>query len=674
MPMSNTSRRGARSHAVRLTRGLLCCLVLATGFATVPAGAAYAGTWTLISCSQPNGQPAPTDGWTTSSTGSVGPDSGDVNTCAQGGTLTAVTSGEAPQNAYAGPEWVFQAPAGSTIAGGTLTATLTSPHGQTWLGTPSATYDSADVLANCQYNLACGQSGTLTGVFPITHTGGTNIYAVAVCVGSYEGATTCPATSGVDAAVSLSAADIELSNGSTPAASGIGGTLLSPGARGTQELAFTTSDPGGPGVYAVSAQVDGKTLYSGTPDNNGGECVPVGTNGGALMFDYNQPCRASESVDLPIDTTSVADGQHTLKVTVEDAAQNSSVVYDGAITTKNAPVDTSAPTIIAPSQVFVGAALSTHPGAWSAPTGAGSIAYGYQWEDCDAQGNNCQTIVGAQSVSYTPAPSDVGHTLRLVVNASDSDGLASAASAATSAVLSSQGSLGALPGPGTSGGASAGLTVIGSGTPNGAGASEGAVLHLGIHRTISSSFARRSLKLTGRLLDGQGRPIGGATLDVLQQVAGSGTLRVIRHAKTRANGSFIARVPAGPSRLIEVAYRAFSGDASYAAQAKINESVAAGVQLGISPRRTSSTGTITLSGRVFGPVPPQGTIVDLLVHYRGRWEPFRTPRTDSNGRFEVVYQFEGGVGHFPFRAEVPAGQAGFPFSEGYSKVVYVITG
>ena len=43
-------------------------------------------------------------------------------------------------------------------------------------------YDSADVLANCQYNLACGGDGTLSGSFPITHPGGRNLYAVAVCV------------------------------------------------------------------------------------------------------------------------------------------------------------------------------------------------------------------------------------------------------------------------------------------------------------------------------------------------------------------------------------------------------------------------------------------------------------------------------------------------------------
>ena len=215
-----------------------------------------------------------------------------------------------------------------------MTATLTSPHGQAWLGTPNADYDSADVLANCQYNLPCGGDGTLSGTFPITHPGGTNLYAIAVCVGPYEGATSCPASGGLDAGIYVGSADIELSNGATPAASGLGGTLLNANASGTQELTFDASDPGGPGVYLVTAQIDGKTVYSGTPNNNEGKCVPVGSSGGTLMFDYSQPCRTSESVDLPINTTELADGQHTLKVTIEDAAGNTSVVYDGTITTK----------------------------------------------------------------------------------------------------------------------------------------------------------------------------------------------------------------------------------------------------------------------------------------------------------------------------------------------------
>jgi hypothetical protein len=232
-------------------------------------------------------------------------------------------------------------------------------------------------------------------------------------------------------------------------------------------------------------------------------------------------------------------------------------------------------------------------------------------------------------------------------------------------------SLGALPGPGTGG--KTALSPNGAGAPNGTNASEAADLRLGIARAISRSFARRALRLGGRLLDAQGHPIGGAALEVIQQVAGSGRTHVIANVRTRLDGTFAVGVAAGPSRTIDVTYRAFSGDTGYAAQAKIAEAVGAGVRLRISPRRTGSEGAITLAGTVDGPIPSRGVVVDLLVHYRGRWEPFRTPRTDSHGRFRVAYQFQGGIGRFPFRAEVLAGQASFPYSAGDSQVVDVFT-
>ena len=679
----NTETQAA-THRRRWIRNaiMLACAVLSVATTTMLLGDtyAYAGEWMEVSCVNPNQSAAPSQGWTSFAAGG-GYGSNNSTGCGPGSPMFAILSISAAVG-VGSDETIEYTPSGSsTLIGGQVdVAMFADGHGFSASGTavaysPEYAYNGSNVFFQCAWGLQrCGKdSNDFYGVLGIPANRGGSFYLSAGCGGTLGYSCSEGGSWGAWSLVKLWWAHFLLSNSSTPAASGIGGTLLSPSARGTQELTFTASDPGGPGVYAVSAQVDGKTVYSGTPDNNGGECLPVGSSGGALMFDYSQPCRASESVDLPINTASVADGQHALKVTIEDAAQNSSVVYDSAITTKNAPANTSAPTVLAPSQVFVGAALSTHPGAWSAPSGAGAIAYGYQWEDCDAQGNNCTAIAGAQSAGYTPAPSDVGHTLRVLVNASDSDGLASAASAATSTVLSSQGSLGASNGPGTAGPGGGRGSAVGQGAPNGPVPSETAVLRLGIRRTISRSFARRAFRLTGRLINRQGHPIGGATLDVLQQVAGNDTLLLIRHAKTRPNGSFAVRVPAGPTRMIEVAYRAFSGDANYTAQAKIEESVGAGVQLEIAPSQTGSTGTIVLSGRVLGPIPSQGVIVELLVHYHGHWEPFRDPRTDSSGHFQVVYQFEGGVGRFPFRAEVFGGQAAFPFTHGYSKPVNVTT-
>ena len=282
-----------------------------------------AGIYHVYSCARPNGGPAPTDGWSASSKGSVGQFSGDSDTCSQGGSLSAVVSAQAQQNAYMGPEWVFTAPPGTRIAAGTLTATLTSPHGQAWLSSPSPTYDTADVMANCQYNESCGQSGSFSGTFPILNPGGTNIYAIAVCVGPYEGATTCPAGSGVDAAISVSAANILLTTTTAPSASAVGGSLLDHQVLdGPQHILITASDPG-PGVYQAIFQLDGRTVANPVIDTSNGRCQDAGsTSDGTAAFLYLQPCPSQvNSVEVPFEPSATSQGPHDLKVLISDARE-----------------------------------------------------------------------------------------------------------------------------------------------------------------------------------------------------------------------------------------------------------------------------------------------------------------------------------------------------------------
>jgi hypothetical protein len=312
-------------------------LLVPGGLVAIDPGAARADVYQVFSCSQPDGRPAPTDGWVAGSVGDVGPYSGDSDTCAQGGALGAVASARVQQNAYAGPEWVFSAPGGERIAGGTLTATFTSPQGQAWLGSPTAAYDPADVLGNCQYNLPCGAAGSLTGVFPIVHTGGSNIYAVAVCVGSYEGALTCPAGSGVDASVSIRAADIALTVSSTPSASAVGGSLTGGEVLdGPQDIQITASD-NGPGIYQALFQIDGTTVQRQVIDPDGGRCREVGqTSNGTPAFLYLQPCLTQVNAqDISFDPSTVSDGPHQLRVLVSDAAGDTTTILDRPVVIDN---------------------------------------------------------------------------------------------------------------------------------------------------------------------------------------------------------------------------------------------------------------------------------------------------------------------------------------------------
>ena len=652
----------------QLRRAMLTASALALLLALIAltASAARAGTWRLLSCSGLDGASAPIEGWASGSTGTVGPYSGALDTCEQGGTLTARTSGEAPQSAYAGPEWIFTAPAGSTIAGGTITATLSAPHGQAWLATPQASYDSADVLANCQYNLPCGPAGTLTGTFAITHTGGTHIYATAVCVGEREGENSCPVDGGSDATVAISAANIELASDATPTARDFAGALLqSAAARGAEDLTFTASDPEGPGVRLVTVQLDGETAFAGTPEDNGGLCIPTSEQEGIASFITSQPCKQSEAIDLPIDTTSVPDGQHTLKVTITDAANNSSTVFDQTITTDNAPAALTPPAIAGDAQA--GSTLSASAGEWSAPSGAGAVSQSYQWEACEPEGNRCEAITGATATSYTPEASNTGDTVRVQVTATDNDGQTTDTSPPTTPIAAAS-ALSGLPGPGAATPLGAGQAIA-----NGTNASGHAQLTLATPVTLKRPYARSAVTITGRLTNAQGEPIGGANLDVVEEVM-TGAPEPVTPVSTAANGEFHVRIPRGASRTLTIGYRAFSTEAGESSEARVSETVSAGVQLHVSPQRTSPGGTITISGAVSGPVPHGGVLVVLLVHYRGAWVAFRTARTDSDGHFAVRYQFQGAAGRFPFRAQAPGGQTGFPYASGTSAAIAVRTG
>jgi hypothetical protein len=572
----NQHNYGQTSRTLLLT--LTLALAVAGGW--MAASSAYAGSWMEVSCVNPSQSAAPSQGWT-SFAGGGGYGSNNSTSCGPGSPMFAILSTDAAVGVGANETLQYAPPAGSTLIGGSVDVSFFADgYGYGASGTavaysPEYAYNGSNVFYQCASGLPPCANGTydFSGVLGLPSGRGGDLYLSAGCGGQPEAGRVCNSggSEGAWSLVRLWWANLLLANEATPSASGVGGTLLSPNVAGTAELTLNAADPGGPGVYLVIVQIDGKTVYSGTPNSNGGKCAAVGATGGALMFDYSQPCPASESVDFPVNTTSLPNGQHTLKVSVQDAAGNSAVVYDGSISTKQ------------PS-------------------------------------NN---------------------------------------------------SLGALPGLGTAAGSSPASTPVA--VANGSTASHTARLSLGVKRRITRPYAHRALRATGRLLDGQGHPIVGATLDVLQQVSGSPSLAVIGHAKTRANGTFAAAVPGGPNRTVEIAYRAFSTDASYAATAKIAEAVKAGVKLSVSPHRTGSEGTITLSGQVLGPVPAEGVAVELLVHYRGRWEPFRVPQTDSRGRFEVVYQFQGGVGHFPFRASVLGGQTGFPFAHGESRAVDVTT-
>jgi hypothetical protein len=95
-----------------------------------------------------------------------------------------------------------------------------------------------------------------------------------------------------------------------------------------------------------------------------------------------------------------------------------------------APLNVLPPTVS--GTAVEGETLSAGPGTWL-PT---ATSYSYQWQDCNGAGAGCVGIAGATASTRLLSSSDVGHTMRVLVSASDAAGSTEAGSAATATVAS----------------------------------------------------------------------------------------------------------------------------------------------------------------------------------------------------------------------------------------------
>ncbi len=84
---------------------------------------------------------------------------------------------------------------------------------------------------------------------------------------------------------------------------------------------------------------------------------------------------------------------------------------------------------------MVGERLAVSDGSWSGEP----VVFGYQWEDCNAQGEECALIPGATSANYAPVSGDINHRLVVLVTATNGGGSATVASFPTRPISSSEG-------------------------------------------------------------------------------------------------------------------------------------------------------------------------------------------------------------------------------------------
>lgn len=436
------------------------------------AASADAGTFAVVACKDPATNAAePTTNWTATWTGTPLPYAGNLDECAQEGNLKSYVGAEINQPSSTGPAWEYSPPEGDEITGGEISAAFSIPGGSNNLtgaagiAAPKLLFDGADLLEGSP---AGGVPGSYEGVYKLTgHTGG-HIWMYAFCEPPNSTCLANDSNSWYWAMAEMRWADVLLANDAVPNGTAFSGPLAtSTGAlSGTQNLTFTAKDEGtgAPGVYLIQATLDGRSVYDSTPGTNGGSCQALSEHRftGIYEFSSPHPCKTSESVSIPIDTAAVTDGSHELAVSVIDAAGDESIVYTRQITTNNAPVVQSAPTIAGSAQV--GSALTGTPGRFTAPEGAGTLTtITGQWLRCtDATAEHCTAIPGATSSTYSPASADRGYYLTYASSASDHDGTTTTNSQPTVAVTEAAN--------GVAGYGSQGNPAAGPGGPGGTGA------------------------------------------------------------------------------------------------------------------------------------------------------------------------------------------------------------
>jgi hypothetical protein len=174
----------------------------------------------------------------------------------------------------------------------------------------------------------------------------------------------------------------------------------------------------------------------------------------------------------------------------------------------------------------------------------------------------------------------------------------------------------------------------------------------------------------------QGNALAGQQVVILAAPDnGTGAYRPAAVTTTAADGSWTARLPAGPSRLVQAAYAGTSYvEPSSSASAKLV--VPASVQLSISTHHTHWGGSIKIRGRLGGGyVPPAGELVVLWIGWHGGSTEIGHLYARQDGRFQSTYTFLRGNGTETYRLwAASATESDYPWAASRSRKAMIQVG
>lgn len=183
-----------------------------------------------------------------------------------------------------------------------------------------------------------------------------------------------------------------------------------------------------------------------------------------------------------------------------------------------------------------------------------------------------------------------------------------------------------------------------------------------VRRTVLEQRAEvpfgEDVRLAGTLVNRAGHPIADAPVQVYSRER-EGAEQLEGTVSTDAAGRFGYAVQARSSHTFRFVYPGTPTMLPVEASATLL--VKAASSFSVKPKHVLNGDSVTFTGRVKGrPLPEGGKLIELQVELSGKFQTFRTIRTEADGTWRLPYLFDRvcGVQSFRFRLRIP-GEAGY---------------